>query len=81
MSADPLVSRMARLEGAFDQIGERLNSIDRRLDAVGRRFDQLDGKLEARFGQVDGRINSQTAIMVSMWVTTMLGALGLYFRH
>jgi hypothetical protein len=34
---------MAHIEGAFDQINERLGSIDRRLDAVDTRFNWVIG--------------------------------------
>jgi tetrahydromethanopterin S-methyltransferase subunit G len=46
MSAAPLDSRLARLEGAFDQISDRLNSIDRRFDGVERRLDDLTRRID-----------------------------------
>lgn len=43
--------RMARLEGGFEQITQRLNSIDSRLTAiearVDRRFDAMDRRFDA----------------------------------
>lgn len=41
MSATPIDSRLAHLEGAYDQISDRLNSIDRRFDGVERKLDDL----------------------------------------
>jgi predicted nuclease with TOPRIM domain len=49
VSAEPLEARMARLEGAYEQIADRLNGIDHRIGA----FEQ---KVDARFGQVDLRL-------------------------
>jgi hypothetical protein len=49
VSAEPLEIRMARLEGAYEQIADRLNGIDHRIGA----FEQ---KVDARFGQVDLRL-------------------------
>lgn len=58
VSAQPLDARMARLEGAFEQVGERLNSIDRRLD-------RLEQSSESRFTWLVG-------IIVGTWITTIL---------
>jgi tetrahydromethanopterin S-methyltransferase subunit G len=55
---------MAHIEGAFEQINERLGSIDRRFESVDRRFDQ-----------VDRRFNWLTGIVVGTWMTTILTIL------
>ena len=48
--------RMARLEGSYEQLDKRLDSIDRRLDrfenSVEARFDKLDKKIDARFNLI-----------------------------
>ncbi len=53
MSAQPFEIRMAHLEGAYEQISERLNGIDGRLTALDQkidtRFDALDRKMESKF--------------------------------
>ena len=51
---------MAHVEGGFDQVNERLGSIDRRLDTIDTRFNTID----ARFNWVIGTI-------VAAWVTTI----------
>lgn len=56
---------------AFDQVSERLNSIDRRLDGVDRRFDSLGQRLDVRF-------NWLTGIVIGTWITTILAVL---FHH
>ena len=45
MSTQPLEVRMAHLEGAYEQINERLGSMEVRFDS---RFDALDRKIEAK---------------------------------
>lgn len=69
MYAHPLEPRIARLEGSFEQIDERLGAserstsarfdhVDRRFDHVDRRFDQVDHRFEQmdnRFAQMDHR--------------------------
>jgi len=54
-------ARIAHLEGAYDQISDRLNSIDRRLDGLETKVDAkiggLDSKIDARFGELDAKID------------------------
>jgi tetrahydromethanopterin S-methyltransferase subunit G len=68
MHAHPLEARIARLEGGFDQVNERLGSIDRRLDS----FEHL---MALRFDQVDRRFTWLTGIIVGTWITTVLTVL------
>ncbi len=55
MSAQPIESRIAHIEGVNVQIADRLNGIDGRLDALGGRIDSLDRGLRSELG---GRIDS-----------------------
>lgn len=43
MHAQSLEGRMAHVKGAFDQVNERLGSIERRLDSIDSRFNWLAG--------------------------------------
>ncbi|MBV8067901.1 MAG: hypothetical protein JO113_07980 [Candidatus Eremiobacteraeota bacterium] len=43
MHAHPLEARIAHVEGAFNQVNERLGSIERRLDGIDVRFNWLTG--------------------------------------
>jgi hypothetical protein len=45
MSTQALEARISHIEGAFDQVNERLGSIDRRLDAMDRRFNWVIGTI------------------------------------
>jgi hypothetical protein len=47
MHTHPLEPRIAHLEGAFDQINERLGNIDRRLEGVDQRFNWVIGTIVA----------------------------------
>ena len=62
MNPQPLEARLAHLEGAFVQVGERLNSIDHRLDTIEQvmqsRFGQLEQVLVSRFALVDQRFGA-----------------------
>ena len=63
MSAQPLEVRMAHLEGAYEQISERLRGIDGRLTALDQkidvRFDTLDQKIDVRFDTLDQKIDAR----------------------
>ena len=71
MYANPLEARVARVEGAFDQVNERLGSIERRLDSMDGRFNAID----ARFNWVIGTIIGTWVTMISAQVATALTLL------
>ncbi len=64
MHAHPLEARIAHVEGAFDQVNERLGSIDRRLDG-----------LDVRFNWVIGTIVGAWVTTMSAQIATMLTIL------
>ena len=86
VSAQPLEIRMARLEGAYEQLDRRLADL---RDDMDQRFSDLREYLDQRFGAIDGRFavidqrfgaNDQrfmwlAAMVVSTWITTILTAL------
>jgi hypothetical protein len=55
-------SRMARLEGAYEQVSQRLMNIDPRFDGVDRkidlRFDALDNKIDAVRVALDKKVDA-----------------------
>ncbi len=61
MPASPMESRMARLEGAYEQVSQRLMNIDPRFDGVDRkidlRFDALDKKIDGVREALDKNID------------------------
>ena len=44
MSVQPLEIRMAHLEGAYEQISERLTGIDGRLTGLDQKIDSIGGR-------------------------------------
>jgi hypothetical protein len=64
MSAAPLDSRLAHLEGAFDQIVDRLNSVDRRFDSVERRLDDLARRFDGLVSRMDKQFMWLMGIMI-----------------
>lgn len=79
MSAQPMEVRIAHLEGAFDQVNERLNSIDRRLETgmSGLRSEMTDlrSDMNQRFNWLVGLVAGSWVTMIGMWITTMLTIL------
>ena len=58
MSAQPLDVRMAHLEGAYEQVVKRLESIDHRLDTLDRKIDTSQWRV--------------VSLIVGTWITLML---------
>lgn len=86
MSAQPMEARLAHLEGAFDQVSERLNNIDRTVASLAQRLDgrvdalaqRLDGRIDFLTQRMDVRFNWLTGVVIATWITTILTIL---FHH
>ncbi len=92
MTAQPWEAGLARLEGAYAQVADRLNSIDARFAQIDGRFAQIDtrfaqidgrfAQVDMRFGQIENRMQQQFLWLVGSifgtWITTMLAIL---FHH
>ena len=76
MSTSPLEIRMARIEGAFEQINARLGAIEERLGRLEDRFTRFDDKLDARIDSLRSelliRMDRQFYWMLSLIVLAIL---------
>ena len=86
MPASPMDTRMARLEGAYEQASQRLTNIDLRFDALDRKIDllreALDKKIDALDAKIDQRFMWAVGIMITTWLTTMGSIIAsIYLRH
>ena len=67
---------MAHLEGAYEQISERLRGIDGRLTGLDQKIDSRFDSLDQKIGTLDRKIDSSQWRMVSLvlgtWITLML---------
>jgi tetrahydromethanopterin S-methyltransferase subunit G len=77
--------RIARMEGIYEQVRDRLNGIDVRLNGIDvrltgidARIADLENRMETRFGQIDQRFMWLTGIVIGTWITTILTIL---FHH
>jgi chaperonin cofactor prefoldin len=59
MAAESLEVRMARLEGAYEQIDKRLGSIEERLGRLEARVDQLDSRINGRLDALAAEMRRQ----------------------
>jgi len=53
VTAQPLEIRMAHLEGAYEQVSQRLNGIDLRLNAIDSRLAAIETRMDQRFAAMD----------------------------
>jgi chaperonin cofactor prefoldin len=74
MAAEPLEVRMARLEGAYEQINKRLEAIEADIR-------ELRSSLESLRRDLTAQMASQFRWVVGLWATTILAVLGLYLRR
>jgi len=74
MAAEPLEVRMARLEGAYEQINKRLEAIEADIR-------ELRSSLESLRRDLSAQMASQFRWVVGLWATTILAVLGLYLRR
>lgn len=70
MTAQPWEPRIARLEGAYEQVDKRLESVDRRLETLDRKVDDVRDLLQWRM----------TSLILGTWVTLTLGMLAIFFH-
>jgi hypothetical protein len=59
MSADTLDVRIADLEGAFEQMDERLEAVERKIDAVDRNMDAGFAELRAEIRGVGSGLRTK----------------------
>lgn len=72
MSATPIDSRLAHLEGAYDQISDRLNSIDRRFDGVERKLDDLSRRIESIRDALVARMDRQFLWLLGVMILSII---------
>jgi uncharacterized Rmd1/YagE family protein len=67
---------MARLEGAYEQVSQRLMNIDPRFDALDRKINLLHEAVDKKIDMIDAKKIDQrfmwtVGIILTTWVTTM----------
>ena len=57
--------RVSRLEGAFEQLDQRLGDIYARLDRIDARIDRLEAKIDARLDSLHRMMVAMMAVMAT----------------
>lgn len=78
MPTDTLETRMAHLEGAYEQIDRRLGPVEQRLTLVETKIDGLRQDIDQRFERLDHSLRTQFSWVMGLMISLL--ALGL-FRH
>ncbi len=83
MAAESVDVRLARLEGSYAQVSERLGAIEQRLSGLDARMEQrfarLEAKIEERFARGDARMDRQFSWVVGLIVLSLLIPVALRF--
>jgi tetrahydromethanopterin S-methyltransferase subunit G len=83
MGADALEIRIARLEGAYEQIDKRLGSVEARMASLERKVDEGFARLRQDLTQAIDRVGQKLdatfrwviGIVLINWITLMLAIL------
>ena len=78
MPTDTLETRMAHLEGAYEQIDKRLGTVEQRLTLVETKIDGLRQDMDQRFERMEHSLRAQFYWLVGLLLSLL--TLGL-FRH
>jgi hypothetical protein len=84
LSAQPLEIQMARLEGAFVQIADRLNGMDHRIEGFEQRVDARFAQVDTRLLLIEKKIDSNLKTMISWMLgqtAVILAALVIVALH
>ncbi|MGA7746962.1 MAG: hypothetical protein WCA52_08120 [Candidatus Aquilonibacter sp.] len=84
MSAQPLEIQMARLEGAYLQIADRLNGIDHRLESFEQRVDTRLAQVDSRFERLEQKTDSNLKTIIGWMLgqtAVLLAALAAFALH
>jgi predicted nucleic acid-binding Zn-ribbon protein len=80
--------RLARIEGAFEQMGKRLNHVETEIEGLRGEIRDLRGEIRDLRGELGGEIRDlrseirslyrmMIVILIPMWVTIMGTMIGL----
>ena len=72
MSAQPLEIRMAHLEGAYEQVSQRLNGIDLRLATLEQKLDGTRDMLLARMHSLEVRMDQKFLWVIGLVLVSIL---------
>ena len=72
MSAQALEVRMARLEGAYEQINHRLGTVEQRLGSLEAKVDSGFARVDDRFSQIEQRVDQRFMWTIGLIIVSIL---------
>ena len=72
MTAYPWEPRMSRLEGAFEQVVERLGDMNARLETLEMKTDGKYHALDEKISALDAKFESKFNFLVGLYVSSTL---------
>ena len=83
--------RISRLEGAYEQVGRRLEDMHQSINGLRTEMDGLRAEMHqsinglrtemnSRFEEVNSRFNTLIVLLAASWVTLIGVMIGLYFK-
>ncbi|MGA7356655.1 MAG: hypothetical protein WBW76_14590 [Candidatus Cybelea sp.] len=80
---------MSHLEGGYDQVGRRLDSLDSHVDRLAARIDHFETSINARIDalaarldvKIDARFTWTVGIIVGTWAGTIATMIALFLHR
>ncbi len=84
----PVVERVSRLEGAYDQVNERLNDLTQAMtnlhnevhEAETRLSEKIDAQGREFRAEMNARFNTMYVLIGTFWATTLGGIIAILVR-
>ena len=71
------IDRLSRLEGAYDQVDQRLANVERSIDALRT---EMKSEISGLRTEMNSRFNNMYALMGLMWATVLAGVITLAIK-
>ena len=68
--------RVSRLEGAYEQVDQRLGDIQAALNRIDERIDRLEGKVDARLDRLEAKMDAMFRTMIVVMATGGIAIAG-----
>ena len=72
--------RISRLEGAYEQVGRRLDEMHQSIIGLRAEMNSLRGEMNALRAEMNSRFNTLYELIAASWVTIIGAMIGLYFK-
>lgn len=81
MSSNPIESHIASLEGSYQQISARLDSLDHRLDGLDHRLDTASSDLRSELTALRTDQSRQFQWVVGLVIASVISPIVLHLLH